>query len=171
MRVGRALRRSRSSNVPNLPRTTAGGFKRPPTKHGTFGMGQVRGYDGTFIKDGVGYMWSGLDNVVQRTIRRGKAIQNIPFIAMSDMAKDAQDYMQRYAPWNDRTGDARTSLQAMATSDGQGQSTMWLGHGVYYGYYLETMQGGRFAIVERTMHEFVGPNLEQYVKNADRGFA
>lgn len=60
--------------------------------------------------------------------------------------------MKQNAPWVDRTGAARSGLKAEASEDG-GIITMALSHSVDYGYWLEVIQNGRFAIV--------GPTLEQ----------
>lgn len=60
--------------------------------------------------------------------------------------------MQQDAPWTDRSGDARRGLRAVASNE-NGIITMTLSHTVDYGYWLEVIQNGRFAII--------GPTLEQ----------
>lgn len=67
-------------------------------------------------------------------------------------AEDELEFeMKRNAPWVDRTGDARRGLTARASND-DGIITMTLSHTVDYGFWLEVIQNGRFAII--------GPTLE-----------
>ena len=61
-----------------------------------------------------------------------------------------EDRMKSDAPWADRTGFARESLSAKATQDG-GVVTMTLEHGASYGFWLEVIQNGRFAIIGPTV--------------------
>lgn len=58
--------------------------------------------------------------------------------------------MQQDAPWTDRTGDARRGLRAVASHD-DGIITMTLSHSVDYGFWLEVIQNGRFAIIGPTL--------------------
>lgn len=60
--------------------------------------------------------------------------------------------MRQRAPWADRTGAARAGLSAEAFHN-DGEAGVTLSHGVDYGYWLEVIQNGRFAII--------GPTLEQ----------
>lgn len=61
--------------------------------------------------------------------------------------------MRMDADWSDRTGNARAGLTAKASED-DGVVTMALSHTVSYGYWLEVVQNGRFAIL--------GPTIEQH---------
>jgi hypothetical protein len=60
--------------------------------------------------------------------------------------------MKNKAPWTDRTGNARQSLNATtehtATTD-----TLVLAHGVDYGVWLEIAHGGAYQIVIPTIPE------------------
>jgi hypothetical protein len=62
----------------------------------------------------------------------------------------SESYMKRNAPWTDRTGNARSGLNARsehkATSD-----AVVLAHGVSYGFWLEVIQGGEWAIIVPTL--------------------
>lgn len=77
-------------------------------------------------------------------------------------AREIQDYAQQNAPWTDRTGEARDSLTATASYD-SGEVTIDLAHGVDYGYWLEVIQNGRFAIILPTL-ELYAPRF--FVKGA-----
>ena len=61
-----------------------------------------------------------------------------------------ESYMKSEAPWADRTGAAREGLYARSGNAG-GIITMEIGHGVDYGFWLEVIQNGRFAIIGPTM--------------------
>ena len=75
--------------------------------------------------------------------------------AMHRTAAEIEATMERFAPWTDRTGDARSGLWAAAGKEGD-LYFVSMGHdpGLEYPKYLETMQNGRFAIV--------GPTQEIY---------
>lgn len=87
-----------------------------------------------------------------KTQIRSKAIRT-----SESTAEQMVQWMRANAPWNDDTGNARRDLYARATRTGElGQGrfiVIEFGHGpeIYYGIYLETMQGGRFAIVGPTI--------------------
>jgi hypothetical protein len=61
--------------------------------------------------------------------------------------------MKANAPWADRTGQARSKLSAN-TTQADGVVTLTLSHGVSYGFWLEVIQNGRFAIL--------GPTIERH---------
>lgn len=68
-------------------------------------------------------------------------------------ATQLESEMRANAKWEDRTGDARANLSAEVFAT-DGQVGILLSHGVDYGYWLEVIQNGRFAII--------GPTLEQH---------
>ena len=82
-----------------------------------------------------------------------------------------QDIMRNDAPWKDRTGNARASLfaDAFLTDHVAGVT---LGHGVEYGFWLEVIQNGRFAIVRPTLEAHarrVTYNAIRRIRRARRG--
>ncbi len=57
-------------------------------------------------------------------------------------------WMQSNAPWTDRTGDARRTLEARTEARLEyGTISMVFAHGVWYGLFLELSNGGTYAIV------------------------
>ena len=77
-------------------------------------------------------------------------------VAEEEFAKaedQLESEMKASAKWSDRTGDARAGLYA-ETQSNDGVVTLELGHGVDYGFWLEVIQNGRFAII--------GPTLERH---------
>lgn len=73
--------------------------------------------------------------------------------ALLEVAMDVEDAARYNAPWHDITGDARAGLSVDLGSEGN-TIVLTLSHAVDYGYWLETIQSGRYAIIM--------PTLEQY---------
>lgn len=65
-------------------------------------------------------------------------------------AGEVEAYAKANAIWSDRTGDARAKLRAWADHYGNVVSVT-LSHGVDYGFWLEVIQNGRFAIIRPTI--------------------
>lgn len=103
-----------------------------------------------------------------------------------------QDEARRTAPWEDRTGNARSGL--FFAVDGFGLQTLTgevtveepnnsevsvesgdadtliitLGHTMFYGKFLELSNGGRYAIIMSTIERNL-PELEELLKDIFRG--
>jgi len=79
----------------------------------------------------------------------------------AEVFEDAKERVKQHAQdnalWEDRTGDARASLDTMVIHEGA-QVSLVLFHGVEYGMWLETIQSGRFAIILPTLEE-VAPQI------------
>lgn len=67
------------------------------------------------------------------------------------------DYARSNAPWEDRTGDARSGLDAEFYGD-ENAVGITLFHTVDYGPWLEIRWGGKYAIILPTV-EAMGPKL------------
>lgn len=70
--------------------------------------------------------------------------------AMHQGKEEVEAYAKNNAPWADRTGAARNGLTASVYVDG-GEIVLELSHSVDYGYWLELIQDGRFAIIMPTL--------------------
>lgn len=102
-----------------------------------------------------GIVWRGLDVLANNINRRGITLNRTRKLAMERLATEMEEYAKENAPWTDRTTDAREGLQAQAIHDDSRQSsTVWLGHGVEYGLWLELLNGGEFAIVLPTIEHY-----------------
>jgi hypothetical protein len=71
-------------------------------------------------------------------------------IKLQTEATEVQDYMKQHAPWTDRTGQARRSLNTSVGRTNTGYR-ITLAHGVDYGIWLELAHEKRFAIIEPTI--------------------
>jgi hypothetical protein len=70
------------------------------------------------------------------------------------MATKMQDESRRNAPWQDRTGNARSGLfGAVEQEAAEAMVTIYLSHGhtVYYGQFLELAHGQKYAIIMPTI--------------------
>ena len=68
----------------------------------------------------------------------------------ADNAQRLQDEARQNAPWEDRTGNARSGL--MGSSGREGRFILIvLAHTVFYGKFLELRWGGRYAIILPTI--------------------
>jgi hypothetical protein len=102
---------------------------------------------------GVHFTWSGLQQVLDMPENARAAIDAAVESAMDKLAAEMEQYAKDNAPWRDRTGDARAGLHADVSSQG-GVFAITLAYDVYYGFYLETHNGGEFAIVTPTVQLF-----------------
>lgn len=69
-------------------------------------------------------------------------------------APEIENWMQKNAPWTDRTGNARQSLYSAVEEQVNIMVNVLLSHGVYYGKYLELNNAGRYAIVNPALDHF-----------------
>ncbi len=58
----------------------------------------------------------------------------------------ATTYMKDSAPWTDRTGNARSGLNAKANIT-EDYAELVLAHSVYYGIFLEVCNSGKYAVI------------------------
>jgi len=63
---------------------------------------------------------------------------------------DATSYAKRTAPWKDRTGNARRSIDHLTKSFSQ-LIVGVIGIGVFYGKYLELSNGGKYRVIRPTI--------------------
>jgi hypothetical protein len=144
----------RMPTAPSMPRI--GDFGHAPS-----GV-TVRDLQGRFTTGGFGFAWSGLDHLEQMPQDAADHINESIEQVMSDLERDALDYAQENAPWQDVTGDARAGLKSLVVDDpASGRYRLYLGHGVSYGVYLELSNGGQFAIIIPTLQHFAGQISER----------
>lgn len=86
--------------------------------------------------------------------------------ALADyIATMLQNDMRKNAPWNDRTGNARTGLFSVAEKASKDVVDIYLSHGhtVEYGKWLELANGGRYAIIMPTIEKNL-PTIKRMLK-------
>lgn len=84
-----------------------------------------------------------------------------------NQAKRLESYAKKNAPWTDRTGMARKSLNA-TTSKTNNAIRITLAHGVDYGLWLELAHEKRFAIIKPTINTKGKDILQGYADLLDK---
>lgn len=91
--------------------------------------------------------------------------------SFKDAADRVREAAQENAIWEDQTGRARAGLSTdVIRTDGAVYLTLY--HTVSYGYWLEVIQSGHFAIIMRTLEEQANTIFNETarrVRNARRG--
>lgn len=82
---------------------------------------------------------------------------------VEEVAEEVEEYAKQNAPWDDRTGEARTGLTAEAFEDG-GILTVVLYHTAEHGIWLEVRNSGEYAIIIPTLEQ-MGPTVMGAVGN------
>jgi len=99
--------------------------------------------------------WRGADEVVQNMSDYERKV----LFAVGQVAKYFEPIIEtaakENAPWMDRTGNARQSLHAYTERLSRDVVRLYLSHGVDYGVYLETKNGGAYAIIWPTLEEHI----------------
>lgn len=80
---------------------------------------------------------------------------------MNEAAKEIQSFAMANHPWQNQTGAAERTLTAGAVDGGR---IVYLQHGVFYGIYLETMQGGRYSVLPNAMGSYGLPLINRYLQ-------
>lgn len=76
----------------------------------------------------------------------------------STKASEIQSKMKMNRPWTDRTGMAKTLLNAKVSQPDKNTIRITLAHGVNYGIWLELAHEKNYAIIEPTIRE-EGPRI------------
>lgn len=141
-----------------------------------------------------GFVWvvspkviaDGLDKYQEKALVATQAAANF-------WGQSVQDEARENAPWEDRTGNARGGLffavdgfglepiTGTVTPEAKGLMSdvamergdddtliITLGHTVFYGKYLETSNGGKYAIIMSTLEQNLG-RLERLVQGVFEG--
>lgn len=96
---------------------------------------------GMFIKD---------LGIVNRQIDLKVAnLRNAAHAVMDRDTIEAANYAKTHAPWTDRTGDARRSIDTIDLSD-RNTIRFYLFIGVWYGQFLELANDGKYRILRPT---------------------
>lgn len=89
--------------------------------------------------------------------------QLAPLLKLDVEAKKLEGFAKQKAPWTDRTGRARQSLNASVSTIPNGYR-ITLAHGVDYGLWLEMAHERRFAVVMPAIEQ-QGPKIIESFQN------
>jgi hypothetical protein len=116
--------------------------------------GQIRDIQGHYA-GGFYSAWFGFTAVAALPYRLAADLHEARDSALEQIQQDMVDYAKENAPWNDVTGDARAELNSPPIiENSDGSKTLILAHGVDYGIYLETRDGGSLGIIPQTIDHF-----------------
>lgn len=159
-----------TANAPSIPgaagRVIPGGPGRIPGQPGGYPTSPGSDITPAVLAAGlragpVSIQWHGLLELESGMSRYGDALHESRRATAEWLAQEMETWAKAHAPWKDRTGDAREGLHGWAEDeDSSHRSYAYLSHGVDYGVFLETMQGGTLAIILPTILHFqnlVGP--------------
>lgn len=90
----------------------------------------------------------------QATVKLGATV----LMFASTKAMELESYMKNNRPWTDRTGMAKTTLNARVSQPSSNKVRIILAHGVSYGMWLELAHGGKYNIIKRTI-DTEGPKV------------
>lgn len=94
--------------------------------------------------------WEGDGALIEQVAEYGRKVNAAAERVLEILAEELKEYMQDNAVWEDRTGEARRSLDAL-TEVTRDSIVLYLTHGVDYGKWLELANAGRYAIIADTM--------------------
>lgn len=97
--------------------------------------------------------------LVDLTKAYSKAVNDAVYKIALRYAPEIEAWMKSNAPWKDRTGNARQTLNSEAAQDlAFDLVAIFFRHGMEYGRFLELGNGGRYAIIGPAMDHF-GPKI------------
>ena len=146
------------------------------------------------MKDGITFRWVKTPSSLAKQVRiYGKRVLAAVHAVAVYVGQKMQNEGRGNAPWQDRTGNARSGLFFAVDGFGLGtvvgkvkpaavevgtdtvtisgdEDTLLIafGHTVYYGKYLELSNGGRYAVVMSTLERNL-PVLEKMLRDLLRG--
>lgn len=103
----------------------------------------------------VEFVWQNLPAVINLPFRVQGRLRDARDAALEKIQAEMVEYAQDNAPWRDVTGDARAELHSPnMVKTPTGDRIVVLAHGVSYGVYLETRDGGALGIIAQTIEKY-----------------
>ncbi len=113
------------------------------------------------MSTGLGVVWITPPTALLKAIEQYGAKVLVAVHAVADfIAQRLQDDARRDAPWTDRTGNARSGLFSLVDDAAEKIVSIYLAHTMDYGVFLELANGGRYAVIMKTI-EKDAPLLKQ----------
>ncbi len=98
------------------------------------------------------FRWVVPPSTLGRAVEQYGARVFVAIKAVADFtAQRLQGDARNDAPWQDRTGNARSGLFGVAEQVAQEIVEIYLAHTMKYGLFLELAHGGRYAVIIKTM--------------------
>lgn len=100
--------------------------------------------------------WDVHPDTLARNIKKyGDRVMPAVLAIAKYIAAKSQNEMRTNAPWEDRTGNARSGLFSVAEQMSAELVVIYLSHGhtIEYGAALELSRGGKYAIIVPTMEK------------------
>jgi len=110
--------------------------------------------------------WVRPPSVLAKNVQLYGVKLHVAIKALADFfAQKMQGESRQGAPWEDRTGAARTGLFAVAEQAATDLVTIYLSHShtVYYGVFLELCNGGKYSVILPTIQRNL-PEIERQLK-------
>ena len=85
-------------------------------------------------------------------------------------SQDGAAYAKPNAPWQDKTGNARSLLHGKVVQYNTSIRAR-ISHGVYYGIFLEKKHSGRYAVLPKVLRRFETEFLEDVQRVAKGGIS
>lgn len=131
--------------------------------------GQLRDFEGRFASGGGGVAWMGIDASIAFMEDLQRKTDAGAQRAANRLVDETVMWMKANAPWEDRTGEARSGLKGnVQFNAGVGPEgtamRIFLGHGVDYGIHLELGMGGRFQIIKPGLDRLAAKLPESVVR-------
>ncbi len=105
----------------------------------------------------------GLNQVKSNIVKYGDDMVQKGMDAIERATGDAEAYAKTNAPWTDRTGNARNSIQASGPVMKGRTIVGAVAIGMFYGKYLELSNGGKYRIIKPAV-ELMSPRVLGYMR-------
>lgn len=100
--------------------------------------------------------WEGVEEMATNIQAYGDAVVRAVGQVADYFAPVMEAYAKEHAPWRDRSGNARQTLNAFVEDLSEEVVAIYLAHGMDYGKYLELRNQSRYAIVWPTIEAHLG---------------
>lgn len=98
---------------------------------------------------------TGFDEVINNLSNIPKKLKVALLLDSKNVASEMEKWAKANAVWEDQTGDARKRMKAHVKWEGPNLLSIKMSHHVDYGVYLELCNEGKYAVLDKSIKEFV----------------
>lgn len=98
---------------------------------------------------------TGFDEITKNLSNIPKKLRAALLLDSKNVSKKMERWAKANASWEDQTGDARKFMEAHVKWEGPNLLSIKMSHYVDYGVYLELCNEGKYAVLEKSINEFV----------------